>query len=49
MLLRSLVFVSVIAIGALAAEEDVLDLGDDDFAHELERHENSLVMFYAPW
>lgn len=33
----------------LAEEKDVLDLTDDTFSHELERHENTLVMFYAPW
>ncbi|XP_046434463.1 protein disulfide-isomerase A3 [Neodiprion pinetum] len=48
MLFRSLILLSL-ALGAFAAEEDVLELTDDDFSHELERHENSLVMFYAPW
>ncbi|XP_066591998.1 protein disulfide-isomerase A3 [Prorops nasuta] len=32
-----------------AEEKDVLELTDDTFSHELERHENTLVMFYAPW
>ncbi|XP_012265942.1 protein disulfide-isomerase A3 [Athalia rosae] len=48
MLLRSLILFCL-AIGTFAAEEDVLELSDDDFSHELERHENTLVMFYAPW
>ena len=34
---------------ASAAEEDVLEWGDGDFAEELKRHDNTLVMFYAPW
>ncbi|KAH0537739.1 protein disulfide-isomerase A3 [Cotesia glomerata] len=38
-----------LALGALAAEEDVLDLTDGDFTAELDRHDNTLVMFYAPW
>ncbi|EDV56416.1 protein disulfide-isomerase A3 [Drosophila erecta] len=32
-----------------AAEQDVLELGDDDFATTLKQHETTLVMFYAPW
>lgn len=32
-----------------AAEEDVLDLVDSDFASKLGQHETTLVMFYAPW
>lgn len=32
-----------------AAEEDVFEWGDGDFAEELRRHDNTLVMFYAPW
>ncbi|KAH8245754.1 hypothetical protein KR038_006835 [Drosophila bunnanda] len=32
-----------------AADEDVLQLGDDDFASVLKQHETTLVMFYAPW
>ncbi|XP_016958603.1 protein disulfide-isomerase A3 [Drosophila biarmipes] len=31
------------------SEQDVLDLGDDDFASTLKQHETTLVMFYAPW
>lgn len=32
-----------------AAEEDVLDLTDSDFASTLGQHDTALVMFYAPW
>lgn len=32
-----------------AAEEDVLDLSDSDFASTLAQHDTALVMFYAPW
>ncbi|XP_011302665.1 protein disulfide-isomerase A3 [Fopius arisanus] len=39
----------LLALGAYAGEEDVLDLGDDDFTSKLDQHENTLVMFYAPW
>lgn len=35
--------------GAWAGEDDVFEWTDGDFAQELERHENTLVMFYAPW
>ncbi|XP_063980859.1 protein disulfide-isomerase A3 [Diachasmimorpha longicaudata] len=38
-----------LAIGVYAGEDDVLELGDDDFTSELDRHEHTLVMFYAPW
>ncbi|XP_055836801.1 protein disulfide-isomerase A3 [Episyrphus balteatus] len=31
------------------AEEDVLDLTDDNLASSLAEHETTLVMFYAPW
>lgn len=41
---------ALIAItGSWAAEEDVFEWGDGDFAEELRRHDNTLVMFYAPW
>nr|CAD7411882.1 unnamed protein product [Timema cristinae] len=33
----------------LGAEEDVLELGDDDFSTVLGEHDTVLVMFYAPW
>ncbi|XP_015599675.1 protein disulfide-isomerase A3 [Cephus cinctus] len=42
-------FLLILALGLRAAEEDVFEWTDDDFAPELERHENTLVMFYAPW
>ncbi|OAD59096.1 Protein disulfide-isomerase A3 [Eufriesea mexicana] len=32
-----------------AVEKDVVELTDETFSHELEQHENTLVMFYAPW
>ncbi|XP_026319359.1 protein disulfide-isomerase A3 [Hyposmocoma kahamanoa] len=32
-----------------AAEEDVLELSDSDFASTLAQHDTALVMFYAPW
>ncbi|XP_001599732.2 protein disulfide-isomerase A3 [Nasonia vitripennis] len=39
----------VASTGTWAAEEDVFEWGDGDFAEELRRHDNTLVMFYAPW
>lgn len=38
-----------LVIAVRAAEEDVLELSDDNFTEELKRRENTLVMFYAPW
>ncbi|KAH8373668.1 hypothetical protein KR200_005874 [Drosophila serrata] len=32
-----------------AADDDVLQLGDNDFTSILKQHETTLVMFYAPW
>uniref|UniRef100_A0ABD2WL77 Protein disulfide-isomerase n=1 Tax=Trichogramma kaykai TaxID=54128 RepID=A0ABD2WL77_9HYME len=32
-----------------AAGEDVYEWNDGEFTEELKRHENTLVMFYAPW
>lgn len=32
-----------------AAEEDVLDLTDNDFSTRVGESETTLVMFYAPW
>lgn len=44
------VICSMTIIGVVrSAEDDVSEWSDDDFVHELERHENTLVMFYAPW
>lgn len=34
---------------SLAAESDVLDLGDSDFNTRVAETETTLVMFYAPW
>ncbi|XP_012277222.1 protein disulfide-isomerase A3 [Orussus abietinus] len=48
MLLRCLTL-CLLVLGGWAAEEDVFEWTDDDFIHELDRHENTLVMFYAPW
>lgn len=33
----------------LAAENDVIELSDDDFSTRITEHETVLVMFYAPW
>jgi hypothetical protein len=32
-----------------AAETDVIELSDNDFAARISEHETVLVMFYAPW
>ncbi|KAH8275203.1 hypothetical protein KR026_001993 [Drosophila bipectinata] len=44
---------AVLLLGFIAiasgAEQDVLELGDDDFSSTLKQHETTLVMFYAPW
>jgi len=34
---------------SLAAENDVIELSDDDFSTRIAEHETVLVMFYAPW
>lgn len=34
---------------SLAAENDVMELSDDDFSTRIAEHETVLVMFYAPW
>ncbi|XP_015127878.1 protein disulfide-isomerase A3 [Diachasma alloeum] len=39
----------LLALGVYAGEDDVLELGDSDFTSELDRHDTTLVMFYAPW
>lgn len=31
------------------AEQDVIELGDSDFASGVAKYETVLVMFYAPW
>lgn len=49
MLPKIVVFVSLLFLNVYASESDVLELTDDDFTDELKRHENALVMFYAPW
>nr|XP_033185197.1 protein disulfide-isomerase A3 [Bombus vancouverensis nearcticus] len=49
MLLKYFTFLSLIFVNVLAEEKDVVELTDDTFSHELERLENTLVMFYAPW
>lgn len=49
MLPKYLSFLFLVLATVLAEEKDVLDLTDDTFSHELERLENTLVMFYAPW
>ncbi|KAH8289853.1 hypothetical protein KR054_011988 [Drosophila jambulina] len=43
-----LVLLTLIAFAGGAVEE-VLQLGDDDFASTLKQHKTTLVMFYAPW
>lgn len=49
MLLKCLTILSLVLFGVYADEKDVLELTDETFESELERHENTLVMFYAPW
>ncbi|KZC12816.1 PREDICTED: protein disulfide-isomerase A3 [Dufourea novaeangliae] len=49
MLTKYLSFLFLVLVTVLAEEKDVVDLTDDNFSHELERLENTLVMFYAPW
>ena len=44
-----LALLAFLFLGVRGSEEDVLDLTDDNFTSELANHENSLVMFYAPW
>ncbi|KAH8296943.1 hypothetical protein KR044_001258, partial [Drosophila immigrans] len=48
---RSVAAVLIFAFIAIAnaAEQDVLELGDDNFVSTLKQHETTLVMFYAPW
>lgn len=49
MLPKYLCFLLLVLVTVFAEEKDVLELTDDTFSHELERLENTLVMFYAPW
>jgi thioredoxin-like negative regulator of GroEL len=45
-----LLLVAIIAVASCGTSaEDVLEWTDADFAQEIQRHENTLVMFYAPW
>lgn len=48
-MLKYFVLLGLLAAAVNALEEDVLELGDDNFTDELKRRENTLVMFYAPW
>lgn len=43
----AIIFLSCLAATALAG--DVIQLGDDNFADELAKHDLALVKFYAPW
>ncbi|XP_076246068.1 disulfide-isomerase A3 [Calliopsis andreniformis] len=49
MLPKYLTFLFLVLVSVLAEEKDVVELTDETFSHELERLENTLVMFYAPW
>ncbi|XP_011494031.1 PREDICTED: protein disulfide-isomerase A3 [Ceratosolen solmsi marchali] len=49
MLVKLLVVAVFAAVACQATEEDVLEWADGEFAEELRRHDNTLVMFYAPW
>lgn len=49
MLSKYLGILFLVLVTVLAEEKDVLELTDETFSHELERLENTLVMFYAPW
>lgn len=46
---KCLVLGLLVVASTFAAEEDVYDWTDGDFVEELKRHDNTLVMFYAPW
>ncbi|KAF7992563.1 hypothetical protein HCN44_004907 [Aphidius gifuensis] len=48
-MLAKYLFIFSLALGAWAAEEDVLELTDSDFTATLDTYDNTLVMFYAPW
>ncbi|XP_030748346.1 protein disulfide-isomerase A3 [Sitophilus oryzae] len=49
MLCLQVLSILLIATAALASEEDVLELGDNDFDSRLSEIDTALVMFYAPW
>lgn len=49
MLRKCLTILPLLLLGAFADESHVLELTDETFESELARHENTLVMFYAPW
>lgn len=49
MLPKYLAFLFLVLVTVLAEEKDVLELTDETFSHELDRLDNTLVMFYAPW
>ncbi|KAL3289630.1 hypothetical protein HHI36_023040 [Cryptolaemus montrouzieri] len=49
MFLAKLFIFAFVCHSAFSKEEDVLELGDSDFATKLAEHETALVMFYAPW
>ncbi|KAK9890375.1 hypothetical protein WA026_010468 [Henosepilachna vigintioctopunctata] len=49
MFIAKLLFFGLICHSAFTKEEDVLELGDSDFAIKIAEHETALVMFYAPW
>ena len=49
MLNKCLLGLLLLAVTSFAAEEDVYEWNDGEFSEELKRHENTLVMFYAPW
>ncbi|XP_072402081.1 protein disulfide-isomerase A3 [Diabrotica undecimpunctata] len=49
MILFKVLTICMLFLLGSAKEEDVLDLGDSDFASRIAEHETALVMFYAPW
>nr|CAD7590271.1 unnamed protein product [Timema genevievae] len=49
MILCKLILLISLFYITLGAEEDVLELGDEDFSTVLGEHDTVLVMFYAPW
>ncbi|EFN76813.1 protein disulfide-isomerase A3 [Harpegnathos saltator] len=49
MLRKCLTILPLLLLGVLADDKFVLELSDETFESELARHENTLVMFYAPW
>lgn len=49
MILISIFSIFLLISVSSASEQDVLELGDNDFTSKLAEHETVLVMFYAPW